>query len=130
MVQKKLVLVPKELRERPKTLEEFQDFFFSWEEFDVMVSGDNTRTLRLALWNAKRIKGKIAITETEASRIAHRHRGQTYHHYHDRNMDDYNRHIKFKGWKDSDNPYDIGRCHPSCNCQYNLQAEKNAGVYD
>ena len=110
------MVVLKELRERSKTLEEFQDFFFSWEESDVMAPEDNTRTLRLALWNAKRIKGK-SITETEARRIANRHRGQTYHHYQGRNEERYSKRIRFKGWKDSDNPYDIGKCSPACRCQ-------------
>jgi len=113
--------IPAELTKKPKTLKEFQEFFFYWEpNEDVMKGGGDTRTLRLALWNAKRIKGK-PLTELEADRISRILNGVTHHHLQTYNSDNYSKKIHFKGWKDSDNLTDLGSCFGiHCDCRRDI----------
>ena len=73
--------IPKELKKRPKNFKEFQNFYFFWVEEGEDPSynkhkivglglheGKVSKAHKLALWNAKRIKGK-KLTEDELYRI-------------------------------------------------------------
>ena len=127
-------LLPASLMEKPKTLEEFQEFFFYWEpnlpftEHSYAEGEDgegyqypkeDVKEFKLILWNARKIK---KLTNSEIYRIyalyrgyncfevwsgqskLHRMTAKEIKEEKSRGYDvDY---IKYKGWKDSDNPKD------------------------
>jgi len=103
--------IPKVLKRRPKNFEEFQDFYFFWVEeitVDIWSYSDFTVELqdgklrkphKLALWNARRIKGKD-LTENELYRIQQIFVVERLEYLSDLNGKRYTP----SRWKDSDNP--------------------------
>ncbi len=124
-------LLPASLMEKPKTFEEFQEFFFYWEPnmpfTDHSEGGDESlgtgyakrdvKEFKLILWNAKKIK---KLTKSEIYRIYSLYQGNNCfdttasqgagldYFYHSLPVNKMKEEgcIKFKGWKDSDNPKD------------------------
>ena len=106
-------LLPASLMKKPKTLEEFQEFFFYWEpnlpftehskafdvnpEYGPSSAKEDVKEFKLILWNARKIK---KLTKSEMSRIYDLYRG--YSQFELEN----GVYAKYKGWKDSDNPKD------------------------
>ena len=119
-------LLPVSLMKKPKTLEEFQEFYFHWEPaIGEMYRGD-VKEMKLVLWNARKIK-KTELTKSEIKRIYNLYEGYDYFDSGTQRNDFGNRYrhtfsekldlkrkeydvtniIKYKGWKDSDNPKDL-----------------------
>ena len=126
-------LLPASLMKKPKTLEEFQEFFFYWEpnmpikehreenRYGEPSTKEDVKEFKLILWNARKIK---KLTKSELLRIYSLYQGKNCfgistsrydcHFYipdnkmKDEDYADWNGQpcIKFKGWKDSDNPKD------------------------
>ena len=83
-------ILPDELTKLPETLEEFQDLYFYWEPSRNIKYVDEglRKFLKLAMWNARKIKGKYP-TYREVERIDELFEGH-----------------RWISWKDSDNPED------------------------
>ena len=126
-------LLPASLMKKPKTLEEFQEFFFYWEpnmpikehreenQYGEPSAKEDVKEFKLILWNARKIK---ELTKSELHRIYSLYQGKNcfgyssnpyFCHFYipdnkmkDESYADDNGQpcIKFKGWKDSDNPKD------------------------
>ena len=115
------------LRKKPKTFEEFQEFFFYWEsdlpatehrEADDSYPPNakyDVKEFKLILWNARKIKN---LTKSEIHRLGALYQGYNCWSRYDLGSpcrmtakerketeaeEDY---TKYKGWKDSDNPKD------------------------
>ena len=122
-------LLPASLMKKPKTFEEFQEFFFYWEpnlpftEHSYAEDEDSegyqypkedVKEFKLILWNARKIK---KLTNSEIYRIYALYRGYNcfrvqwgYDGQPVREFSQKKRNeaecITYKGWKDSDNPKD------------------------
>ena len=114
-------LLPASLMKKPKTLEEFQEFYFYWEPAIWEGFRGDVKEMKLVLWNARKIK-KTELTKSEIKRIYNLYEGynyfdsgrrERYRHTFSEKQDlkrreyDVTNIIKYKGWKDSDNPKDL-----------------------
>jgi len=83
-------ILPDELTKLHATFEEFQNFYFYWELSKEIerVGYMFTKLFKLAMWNARKIKGKD-LTYSEEARIYELFQGH-----------------RWISWKDSDNPED------------------------
>jgi len=118
-------LLPKSLMKKPKTFEEFQDFYFYWDATEMRGYGSvlnrneitegSVKELKLILWNARKTRKDKNLTESEVARIFKLYNGDDEFTIYDE--EGYSlKIVKHKGWKDSDNP--------KCRDRYN----KNNGL--
>ena len=104
--------LPAALKKKPKTLEESQEFYFDWESNDLIkeMKPEEKKEMKLAFWNAKKIKAKKDknLTESEIARIDdlfHDCKGYELTTWQD-GVWVKTEEEKYKGWTDSDNPKD------------------------